>query len=224
MQNKEFGFNILTERNEDIFSNNNEESGYTVDAQIMQSILEYSIDFGIKHYFKSRDLSKQHLLVKCKYYIHYYKNSKINKKNRPENMNPRIVELLEKLIYLEIIESIPSESKNHKLIEKYRFTSLGRMIALLLFCNKIKTIDKETYEKVYSQMCDFYNNLNYSQSKFCLIFIKHCKFNKELTIVLNYMIDLLFNASTDKYEFLNKINFLNTVFIHVRMWMIFEET
>ena len=57
-------------------------------------------------------------------------------------------------------------------------------------------------------------------SKFCLIFLKHCRKNNYFDIVLEYMINILFNASTDKYEFLNKINFLNTVFIHVSMWII----
>ena len=36
------------------------------------------------------------------------------------------------------------------------------------------------------------------------------------------MIDLLLKASSDKYEFLNKIKFLNTVFIHLKMWKIFK--
>ena len=112
MQNEEFGFNILTEKVEYSTSNDAEERGYTIDAQIMQSILEYSIDFGIVKYFKSRDVSKKHLLVKCKHYIEYYRNSKINKKNRPENMNPKVVELLDKLTYLELVETEPSESKN----------------------------------------------------------------------------------------------------------------
>src|SRR6185312_8364554 len=149
--------------------------------------------------FKSRDLSKQHLLVNCKYYIHYYKNSKINKNNRPENMNPRIVELLEKLIYLELVEAIPSESKNHELTENYKFTKLGRMIALLLLFEKINQIDRGLAHKTFNQIYDFYNSFNNSHAKFCLIFIEHCRTSKELlTIVLRYMIDLLLNASTDK--------------------------
>jgi len=223
LQSKEFGFNILNERNKDTLSNNNEESGYTVDAQIMQSILEYSIDFGIVKYFKSRDLSKDHLLVKCKHYIEYYRNSKINKRNRPENMNPKVVELLEKLKYLELVEAIPSESKNHELTEKYKFTKLGRMVAFLLLCNRTK-IDKETGKEVVYQIYDYYNSLNNSHSKFCLIFLKHCKINNYFDIVLNYMIDILLDASVDKYEFLNKIKFLNTVFFDLKMWKIFEKS
>jgi len=160
LQSKEFGFNILNERNKDTLSNNNEESGYTVDAQIMQSILEYSIDFGIVKYFKSRDLSKDHLLVKCKHYIEYYRNSKINKRNRPENMNPKVVELLEKLKYLELVEAIPSESKNHELTENYKFTKLGRMIALLLLFEKINQIDRGLAHKTFNQIYDFYNSFN----------------------------------------------------------------
>jgi hypothetical protein len=225
LQNKEFGFNILTEKIQNIASNDNEEAGYTVDAQILQSILEYSIDFGTEKYFKSRDISKNHLLVNCKYYVNYYRNSRINKNNRPENMNPRVVELLEKLTHLELLEVYPFESTNHQLTKEYRFTNLARMVAFLLKCNE-GNINKNTANQVVDQIFDYYNSLNNSHAKFCLIFLKHCRINHWFDIPLQYMIDLLLKASSDKDEFLNKIKFLNTIFIDPKliMWGIFKKS
>ena len=38
------------------------------------------------------------------------------------------------------------------------------------------------------------------------------------------MIDLLLHASTDKFEFLNNIKFVNTVFRHLEMWEVFKKS
>ena len=62
-----FGFEILmeiqnTEIDEDSYERGritkHESEQFTEDAIILQSILEYSIDFGTENYFKSRDLIK----------------------------------------------------------------------------------------------------------------------------------------------------------------------
>ena len=222
LQDNDFGFNILTEKNDKVVSTGDGDLGYTIDAQILQSILEYSINFGTEQYFKSRELSKNHLLINCTYYVLHYEHSHINKPNRPDNMNPKVVDLLEKLTDLELMESEPVESKNHEETNEYRFTDLGRVIAFLLKCAKNKLIDTTTTEQVYNQIYDFYNSLGNSHSIMCLIFLAHCRHNNELTFILKYVIGLLFNASSDIYRFLDKIKFLNMVFIDLRMWRIFE--
>ena len=139
-----------------------------------------------------------------------------------ESINPKVVELLDKLTYLELIESRRAESKNHEETEEYRFTNLGRMIALLFYCHSIKTLDKSTAETVYNQIQNHYKSLDNSHSTMCIIFLHNCWHNKELSSILDYMIKLLLDASSDKYEFLHKIRFLNMVFIHKRIWKIFE--
>jgi hypothetical protein len=129
------------------------------------------------------------------------------------------------LIYLDLVESKEYKCKNKETSKKYGFTKLGRMVAFLLLCDKIKQIDKGTANKLFNQVCDFYNSFNNSQAKFCLIFIEHCRINgKLLTIVLNYMIDLLLYASNDKDDFLNSIKFLNTIFRHLEMWEVFKKS
>ena len=67
-------------------------------------------------------------------------------------------------------------------------------------------------------------SIDNSHSKLCFIFIKTCKLNHYFSNILQYMMDLLFNASSDKYDFLKKIKFLNMVFRELKMWKVFESS
>ncbi len=96
------------------------------------------------------------------------------------------------------------------------------MVALLLHCYKIKQIDRTIADKTFSQINDYYTSLDNSHSRLCLIFLKYCKENNVLSIILQQMIGLLIDASYDKYEFLNKIRFFDLVFRDLYMWKVFE--
>jgi len=228
-----FGFDILIETKSKLPDINSDEDDKkteqksewpTVEAQILQSILEYSIEYGIESYFKSRDLSENYLLDNCRYYVDLYKGSKMNIASRKASMNPRVVENLEKLVVLELLEFQQYTTNNNETSKEYRFTKLGRMVGLLLLCDKIKNIDTQTYDMVYSQIYDFYNSLKNSHSKTCLVFFDYCKEEEKFNVVLNYLIKLLFTASNNKEDFLNQIKFLNLVFRDSAMFQIFKKS
>jgi hypothetical protein len=235
--NKEFGFNILTEHKKSK-DNDNEDSyemgesikqysePYTDDAIILQSILEYSIGFGEEDYFKSREISENHLIEKCDYYIRMYEGNKDKTKTkaRAERINYKVVASLEKLEYLDLVDSEPSEAENHQPTQKYRFTKFGRMIGLLLFYCNSNTIDLNTYKAIFNQIRSFYNTLNHAYALFCLIFFKRCHIEGKFLYVIYSLVLLLKNASDNKYEFLNQIRFLNIFYRDLDFWNIYKNS
>ena len=144
-----FGFNVLTETKD---SGNKKKAGkqdssikqlaeqYTNDALILQFILEYSIEFGTSSYFTSRELSKNHLLINCKYFKDLYQDNDDRTKigARAENINDSIVAALQKLEYLELVCVEPYVTHNKQPSEKYKFTQLGKLVALLISYKKNK--------------------------------------------------------------------------------------
>jgi hypothetical protein len=82
-----FGFDILTERKKPKYYSGYESGEstmqhgeqYSDDAAILQSILEYSDTYGSENYFTSWEISKNHLLDNCRYYVELYKESKAKK-------------------------------------------------------------------------------------------------------------------------------------------------
>jgi hypothetical protein len=232
---KEYGFNIITETEkveqlkQDLYESSQqikyEQPPYTEDALIIQAILEYSIDVRTEKYYTRKEITDNHLFPK---YCEIFSKIKVKSKDGVKKafIHQAIKTHLEKLTYLELVESEEYEVINKEISIKYRFTKLARIIAFLLLWDKNKTIDRETTEKVLDQLCDFYNSLHNSHAYFCLIFLRHCKQNKVLSFVLRYLINLFFDSSTNntnKDEFLNKIKFLNTIFIDdLKLWKVYE--
>ncbi len=233
-----FGFDILTERKKSANSDDDDsyEKGeytrqnvepYTDDAIILQSILEYSIEFGTENYFKSRQISENHLLKKCDYYTNKVYDgfkARTNMKSRVEEINPKVIESLEKLTWLELVDNESCVAKNGEPTRKYRFTKLGRMIALLLLVEK-KGGQKSTSQfELYKQVYDFYCCMKHSHAKFCLIFFETCYFRGKFHQIAYSLTELLKNNSGDKYSFLNQLRFLNLVYRDLDMWNIFLDS
>ncbi len=193
-----FGFNIITECKEIKNKDKSCKSGelvqygkpYTDDADILQSILKYK-DCDIQDYFLSRDLSKEHLIKKCNYYINLYDGGfEVKDKTNPgalaERMNPRVVSLLYKLVNLKLITFEFYETENHQISEKYWFTKLGKLIGILLL---YKNDNNVLLKDILSSIIDFYNGMNHSYAKLCSIFFNKC-YN---TPIFKRHVDLLFN-------------------------------
>lgn len=234
-RNEEYGFNILTEKikpeyedesDQDWKSKKPQYEPITNSAEIMQSILIYSIDYGTEGFFKSTDLSRNHLLKNCNYYRELYRNSRTNYKSRPANIDDTVVKLLSKLEYLDLVDSKPFEPKSKQVSKEYRFTKLGRMIGLLLSCNNDKIVNNPKFEKTYSGINQYYESLNTSHSKFLLIFFKFCKKEKIYDdAILFRLIDILLKAPNNKEYFLNQINFLDVFYRNsIQMWNIFKKS
>ncbi len=187
----------------------------------MQSILEYSETYGSEKYFSVWEISKNHLIDNCKYYVELYKGSKSKKDVKIKHMQTRVEKSLNKLVYLELVSSEPAITHNSQPTEKYCFTKLGRMIGLLLTYGKSLTISYSEYEEIYNQIYDYYLTLNHSHAKLCLIFFTHCHFSKKIRQIMYSMLELLFDASNDKNSFLNQLRFLNLVYRDLDMWNIF---
>lgn len=232
-KSKLFGFNILLEKDRDSDKlesteteepNNQTDRPYTDNAVIIQSILEYSIDLGTENYFASTELSKNHLLDKCSYYRKLVQKSSFNIGSRVEHINQRVSACLERLEYLELVNHKEDTAGNGETTRRYRFTKLGRMIGLLLLYKKNQWSDTNIYEKVYSQTFDFYDSLNNSHSKFLLVFLFRCYRYGRFTEIILSLLGLLENASDDKEEFLDKLEFLNPVYRDLQMWQIFKDS
>ena len=118
-----------------------------------------------------------------------------------------------------MVESEEYEYINKEISTKYRFTKLARVIALLLQFEKSKT--DETYKATHKQMHDYYDSLKHAHAKFCVVFFLCCYIIDRLDKVIYFILQLLHNASEDKFIFLNQINFLNTVFRDSEMWQAF---
>lgn len=226
---KEYGFNIITEiKNVEKYDKEKYESAqqtiyenpeYTEDALIIQAILEYSIEHGTEKHFIRKDITDYHLFPKHKKIF-----SKIEDRSRNDvkkaYIQQTIETYLEKLTYLELVESEEYECTNKETSKKYIFTKLARMIALLLSYEKSKT--EKRYEATYDQMFDYYDSLGHSHAKFCLVFFFCCYIIKRLDEVMYSILELLYNAPEDKDTFLNQIRFLNTVYRDSEMWQAFQ--
>ncbi len=234
----EFGFDILTERKKSANSEDDDsyEKGeytrqnvepYTDDAIILQSILEYSIEFGTENYFKSRQISENHLLKKCDYYIELYKGDKGKTpiKARAESINQKVTVSLGKLAYLELIDTKSCTADNGEPTQKYRFNKLGRMIGLLLLLeNKRGPLSASEFDELYNQIYDFYFSMKHAHAKFCLNFFQVCYSRGKFHQIIYSLAELLKNASDDKYSFLNQLRFLNLVYRDLDMWNIFLDS
>lgn len=232
-KNKDFGFNILTEQIKSEDDSDSYESGkstrqhqitYSDDAAILQSILEYSETYSSEKYFSVWDISKNHLLDNCKYYVELYKGNKSKKDVKIKNMHTRVENSLKKLVYLELVSSKADIAHNGQPTEKYCFTKLGRLIGLLLIYGKSLTISDSEYEEIYNQIYNYYLTLNHSHAKLCLIFFTHCRISKKIRQIMYSMLELLFDASNDKNSFLNQLRFLNLVYRDMDMWNIFLDS
>jgi hypothetical protein len=231
---KHFGFNIIIERIDNDYSHEKYESGeiarkytitYSDDALIYQSILIYSIDFGTDKYFRSRGISKEWIIDNCSYYNKIYIGSKkkTKKESIPESINPRITACLEKLRYLELLESRTILSDNKEETVEYRFTIIGRLIGLLL-----KYMEKPTVnlvEEIYKQTILYYENLKNSNAKFCLTFFRECfQLDKRLfeRIIITKLLEILQNATPEKNLFLNQLRKFQVFYNHPLLWRIFK--
>lgn len=248
LNHQKFGFNILLETKGDgdqkekkskknkVKENKRYESGqlirihvkqYTDNALIYQSILEDSIDFGTSRFFKSREISKKWLLDNCKVYVNEYAGLKlkphIKKGARAEHINPRIKGCLGNLTYLELLESRNIISKNNEDTEEYRFTKLGRLVALLIKQIKSKHSD---IDEIYRQSLVYYDGLDHSIAKFCSIFFRKCyvKDKKLFEIIVDRLVQILLYASNNKNAFLIRIKKMQAFYNHRVMWELFNES
>jgi hypothetical protein len=107
---------------------------YTDDTKICRSILNYWIKVKNPEFFRSRDLIEKWLLTNCTYFEDKYSGdtSKTNILNKIEPNNADVVFLLERLKYLTLLDARFVESKNHEITTEYRFTELGKLVAMII--------------------------------------------------------------------------------------------
>lgn len=119
---------------------------------ICRSILYYWIKSGDTSFFKSRYIIERWLIENCQFFEDKYPGrlKKTNINNRIEQNNSHVVFLLERLRYLSLLESKSVEAKNHLDTTEYRFTELGKLVALLLKFNESST-DLSLVNKIYDQ-------------------------------------------------------------------------
>jgi hypothetical protein len=206
----DFGFNIITEKITDPkfdkkFCNNSDDKQnftlYTKSAQILQSILEYSIKPNDDVYFKSEDISEKHLLKECRYYTRFYECSKTNIPSRVREINQDVSNALERLTYLELLDS-EHDVKNSPSSKKYKFSRFGRLIGFLISFKKDKS---KVSQNIYNCIYDFYDGMDHSYAKFCSIFFKKCENSPISHKTIDLLVDLLDNVDNDKDLFISQI-------------------
>ena len=232
------GFNIITEKKEKKVDDNPNakikyESGetsqeykneYTNDAIIYQSILKYSIVYGTEKFFKSRQISQDHLLLNCNYYTEVYSGTKAKTpiKARAENINQRVVIFLDTLEYLGLVVSQTVQTPNNEQTREYRFTELGQIIGSLLSYNSTRN-KKTNIQTIYNQIQEYYSKLVSSAAIFCNIYFRRCWENNSFVNVINSLIELLENASNSKKEFINSFENYNPE-LSEKTWKIIDES
>ena len=240
---EEFGFDIILEQ---ISKNNTNESelednerteyesgriskksgiSYTDDSLIYQSILKYSTSFGTKGYFRSRKISEDWLLEKCSVYIKHYEKfefKKTPKKVRIEHINHKVTLCLEKLRYLELLDSRNVLADNKEETLEYRFTDLGLLLGLLI--EYLESPTRSLVDKIFTQSITFYNNQNYAHAKFCSIFFRKC-YEKDTRIfefiIIAKFLEILKNSSKSKTSFYTKLTKFQVFYNHRLLWKIF---
>ncbi len=176
---EQFGFEIL-------FEKINEEAderweNLTDDAKIYRSILSYwsnSLDPKKSEFFRSRYILENWLYGTCHIYLEKYSGNagKTKDDSKVEQDNPRVMFLLDRLTFISILESKRIESKNHEITSEYRFTELGKLVALLL---DFKCSDNgPLIDAIYNQVQKYYSSQNYSIAKFYTLFFMNC-YNKD---------------------------------------------
>ena len=123
-------------------------------------------------------------------------------------MNRKVVALLNNLRDLELVESIPCEVKNHQPTEEYRYTSLGRLVGLLLSYKKNKS---EVSEEIYNHILDFYDNMDHTFAKLCSIFFRKSHNSPIYKEMIDLLVDLLDNADDNKELFIKQIRKLTPI-------------
>ncbi|CAN5887264.1 hypothetical protein BH23THE1_BH23THE1_29590 [soil metagenome] len=234
----DWGFNIITEKKEKRVDDNpiaksryesgetsqEHKNGCTDDAIICQSILQYSIVYGTEKFFKSRQISQDHLLLNCEVYTEIYSGSKANTpiKARAENINQRVVNFLDILEYLGLVVSQTVQTLNNEQTRVYRFTALGQIIGSLLSYNSPG--NKNTnIQTIYNQIQEYYSKLVSSAAIFCSIYFRRCYENNSFVNVINSLIELLENASNNKKEFINSFENYNPE-LSEKTWKIIDES
>jgi hypothetical protein len=209
-----YGFNIIT-KSKTIKNNTKYESGgsvkyhgkqYTDDAEILQSILKFSKKHG-KEYWNSEKI-REYLLENCNYYKKSYKDFDNRTKDSYilDIMIPQVSDLLEKLIYLELIESAFKIATDDSSEELYSFTPLGRLLGLVLDFR-----DNKVADDIYDHLLNFYDAMDNSFAKLCSIFIRTCRNSPLLIEMIGLIDDLLENATEDKDLFIHQIKCLTPI-------------
>ena len=205
-----------------------EEREYTDDSLIYQSILEYSIDFGITEFFRSRKISEDWLLRKCPVYIKVYSGQKAHTKYkaRAEHINPKVTECLENLKFLDLLKSRKAISDNKIETIEYGFTKLGRILGLLIKYMKLKKIDLNIVDKIYTETLTYYDDYNHSVGKFCSIFFRKCyqKDKRLFLTIINKLAEILYYATDDKMNFLSKLRNFQIFYNDPSIFQLFRES
>jgi hypothetical protein len=218
---EKFGFDILFEEH-DVLSNDKNNVGYeegeitkrfvedfSDNTIICRSILDYWTNSKNDKFFTSWHITKNWLIENCLYFKNKYQG-KLNKTNIPNKVDKNkdhVSILLERLTYLSLLESRYTESKNHISTTEYRYTELGKLVALLLKYDE-NFYDKNSVEEIYNQTLKFYTNQNYSFALFCMLFFSNCyKMDPRLfgIVIISNLLYILKEPPNDKDSVLNKL-------------------
>lgn len=231
----DYGFNMLTET----CNSNSDDSGddfpqldnpkikdetkLTDNAKIYQSILKYSINFGTEKYFKNVQILKDHLLANCPVFKNKFtgNKAKTNLRNR-EKLNGDIIDkALEKLEYLELVESKSTRETGTKESEKeYKFTKIGRLLGLIISNNETK----QEFYNIFIQLVEIYDSMNHVYARFCSIFFRCCFKYEKFDNIIYFISNSLKDATDDKDGFIYQIKNLPTFYRNFEMWDIFKLT
>jgi hypothetical protein len=238
---EQFGFDILFEEKDNREDEINEDTKYnsetytdgtvtirntnfTDDAMICRSILYYWIKSGDTTFFKSRNIIEKWLIENCQFFEDKYPGElkKTNINNRIEQNNSHVVFLLERLNYLSLLESKSVESKNHLDTTEYRFTELGKLVALLLKFNENST-DLSLVKKIYDQTLNYYRPQNYSNAKFYIFFFTNCyEMDRRLfeVIIIPKLLQILKELPNDRNSIINKLRNFQVFYKNISMYIV----
>ncbi len=212
-----YGFNIITEGKH---GDNNGKSydtdestrihgkQYTDNAKILQSILKFSKNQDIEWGWTGEKI-RDYLLNNCNYYINLYKGENGDRTKNSyilDKMIQPVSDLLKNLTYLELIESYTKITTNGALQEMYRFTSLGRLVGLILDHRENKGSSD-----LYNHLQNFYDAIDNSFANLISIHIRKCHTSPIYNKIIDLIDDLLENATSDKCLFIKQIKCLTPI-------------
>lgn len=206
---EEFGFELLFEKKDKELNESLE--NLSEDAKICRGILSFwasSNDSKRDEFFRSRYIIINWLHKRCSIFLHMYSGSTNKTKNeiKIEQINKRVVPLLDKLTFLSLLESQPAESKNHLDITEYKFTELGKLVALLLEFDESSNNDY-LINMIYDQAQKYYLDQNYSSAYFYIFFFINCyKEHKEIfKIIIHNLLCIIKDNPSDKDSILFRL-------------------
>jgi hypothetical protein len=174
-------------------------------------------------FFRTRKILDDWLLDNCQYFIGKYPGSK-NKTNRrvKKDQNSSIVApYLDRLTFLKLLDSKSALASNNEETTEYRFTDLGKLVALILKFD-YNPNDLSLIDKIFNQTLIYYSSQNYSHSKFCRLFFTNCYHEDKyyFEIIILKLLHILREPPNDKNSVNSKLRNFPIFYRHINLFKV----